>query len=242
MASQTVWIVGGATGFGAEIAKYYWKRGWNVCISSSDQTKISQFCSDLEDNRPNQFIYGCALDLAHYDRHESIIAKVLAKSQVDLLIVTAAISSAFSPPRPMLQGSLERYQKYLDINAIGPWNLTRSLFSLVNKDQVELSVIYFTSKAAWASTPNFGFYNTSKSLLHHLILNLFSETKHHYPHFKLKMAILEPGEASTEMNKGSTVHPIGILPAIRLIEDSDIYEKVLIVNKEREEKNFTYPV
>ena len=106
----------------------------------------------------------------------------------------------------------------------------------------ELFVIYFTSKAAWASTPNFGFYNTSKSLLHHLILNLFSETKHHYPHFKLKMAIVEPSEASTEMNKGSTVHPIGILPAIHLIEDSDIYERVLIVNKECEEKKFTYPV
>ena len=150
MAGKTVWIVGGATGFGAEISKYYWRTGWNVCISSSDQDKISQFCSDLADNRPNQFIYGCALDLAHHDRYESTIEKILENSPVDLLIVTAAISNAFSPPRPMLEGSLERYQKYLDVNAIGPWNLTRSLFSLVDKDQAELSVIYFTSKAAWA--------------------------------------------------------------------------------------------
>ena len=114
--------------------------------------------------------------------------------------------------------------------------------SIFNKKKNKFKSIFFTSKAAWSDLNGFGFYNTSKSLLHHLILNLSSEINKKYNEFIFSPYILEPGEANTRMNKDSFNNPNLILPSIDYILKDNYHRKTIFLDRDINYLKFCYKI
>jgi NAD(P)-dependent dehydrogenase (short-subunit alcohol dehydrogenase family) len=73
-------------------------------------------------------------------------------------------------------------------------------------------VVLLTSEAGWAYTPGFGPYNVSKSALNNFGASLAAECGARCPSADVQINVLIPGEARTEMNRGSTISPYTIAP------------------------------
>jgi len=239
MANQKkVWIIGGSTGFGASISNFYISQGWNVLISSTNENKLINFLKKTTPIHKHQLLNYKVLDLCNEESISKILNEVLQDCPIDLLIITSAISNAHSNKYPMLQEKISVFNKYIKTNSIGNWLVIRNLFPKITLLQKSLKIILFTSRAGWASTNHFGFYNISKSLLHHLILNLHTEIIEKFSNFFCPITILEPDEALSEMNKGSLVNPNTIVPIIKHIVKNHNENRVSFINKQGNYLNF----
>ena len=228
--NKKIWVIGGSTGFGASISNHYISEGWDVIISSSNEKKLSNFIKKSKTNSKNQKICFKVVNLSSETSITSTVCEILSDGPIDLLIITSAISNAKSSQYPMLKENLKVFEEFIKINSISNWLVIRSLFPKICSIQNSLKIILFSSKAGWSNTNHFGFYNISKSLLHHLALNLHEEIITKY-NINCSFTILEPGEALSEMNKGSLVDPKTIIPIIEHIEKNHLDKKVYFINK-----------
>jgi NAD(P)-dependent dehydrogenase (short-subunit alcohol dehydrogenase family) len=64
-----------------------------------------------------------------------------------------------------------------------------------------------SGRGGWAFTPGFGHYNATKAALNSLAGSLAAEAAARYPAADVQINVLNPGEARTEMNGGSTTSP-----------------------------------
>ena len=72
--------------------------------------------------------------------------------------------------------------------------------------------VFFTSEAGWAFTPGFGPYNVSKRpRSNNLGASLAAEVAARHPGADVQVNVLNPGEARTEMNQGSSVSPYSVV-------------------------------
>jgi len=71
-----------------------------------------------------------------------------------------------------------------------------------------------TSEAGWASTPGFGMYNISKAALNSLGHSMAMEYAARFPDDDIQINIVQPGEARTEMNKGSSDSPFSVVSLV----------------------------
>jgi NAD(P)-dependent dehydrogenase (short-subunit alcohol dehydrogenase family) len=75
-----------------------------------------------------------------------------------------------------------------------------------------------SSGAGWSSAPGFGPYNVSKVALNALCASFARELVATEPDLDAQLNVLEPGEARTEMNQGSTTSPWVVVPmTLRLL-------------------------
>ena len=47
LTKKRIWIIGGATGYGASISSYFYQQGHDVIISSSNEKKIKDYCNKV---------------------------------------------------------------------------------------------------------------------------------------------------------------------------------------------------
>lgn len=74
-----------------------------------------------------------------------------------------------------------------------------------------IRVLFMSSEAGWASSLGFGPYNVSKSAVNTLGASLAVECVAHFPTHDVQINVLVPGEARTEMNRGSTESPYSVV-------------------------------
>tara|TARA_Y100000294_G_scaffold177869_1_gene205338 strand:- start:1291 stop:2055 length:765 start_codon:yes stop_codon:yes gene_type:complete len=239
---KRIWIVGGATGYGAAISKHYYLNGHDIIISSSNRTKLQNFTNKIKnDNFKNSIDY-FKMDITNEDETINTTKKILLNKKLDILIISSALGNNASPQYPLLNGSTIDLTKFIKVNSFGSWIVTRSLFPKICQNQKKLDIIFFTSKAGWSNTLHFGFYNISKSLMHHIGINLYREIKEKHPNFRIKMAILEPGEARSEMNASSEVSAKCILPAIEYILKLNNYNNLMFIDRDKKILKFVNPL
>tara|TARA_Y100000590_G_scaffold424852_1_gene532247 strand:- start:30 stop:794 length:765 start_codon:yes stop_codon:yes gene_type:complete len=235
---KRIWVVGGSTGYGAAITEHYYLNGHNVIISSSNNKKLENYFNKLKNPNLDNFLEYIQMDLNNELKVEEVKENILSKGKIDSLIITSAIGNDLSPSYPLLESDTNIFNNFLKINSFGSWIVTRSLFPDICKIQDEIKIIFFSSKAGWSNTLNFAFYNLSKSLLHHIALNLFQEIKDKYPNFKLQLVVLEPGEAKSEMNRDSKINPKCILPVIDYIFKLKEYNEVVFLDRDKKRLKF----
>ncbi len=135
-------------------------------------------------------------------------ARLIARSRPSL---RGVVHSAATPPRhqfdwPLQEESIEFWHQVMETNVLGPWLVTRAALPLMIRGGA-VRVIFLSSGAGWASTAGFGQYNVSKAALNSLGASLAEECSLRYPEADVQMNVVDPGQARTEMNQGSTHSP-----------------------------------
>ncbi len=122
------------------------------------------------------------------------------------LINNAAIPQRSGCEFPLQQETLECWDEMMSVNVRAPWFLTRTAMPhLLNSG--EIKVLFITSGAGWSFAPGFGQYNISKAALNSLTACMAEECRARYPNVDVQINALDPGQARTEMNQGSSRSP-----------------------------------
>lgn len=236
---KRVWVIGGCTGYGKEIVLFFLRKNYEVIISSSNPLKLKDFSEKHQEFKNLKTI---RIDLSNEAIIERVCKKILGNTGLDHIFITSAISNSNASKLPFLTEKKSKIYKYFDINSIGPWLVIKNIFPKILKFQKSIKIYLFTSKAGWANNINFGFYNVSKSLLHHTIINLSEEIKINYEKFKCSFFLIEPGEAKTEMNKGSNISPKVIIPIIKYLENMESISRVEFIDRNFYKLKFCYKI
>ena len=206
------WVTGAGTGYGRCLAVALAAAGAQVFLTGRRKHKLEETLSEME-------LFGVSPDNCHivtaditiFSQVEEVCEKV--RSLCDTLyglINNAALPARGDISRPLLEGSIEDWNRIMSTNVTAPWFLTRTIFSHMTKGGAS-RVLFISSEAGWAFTPGFGPYNVSKAALNNLAASMAAECAMSYPNIDVQMNVLIPCEARTEMNQGSGNSPYKIV-------------------------------
>ena len=107
---KSVFITGGTTGIGAELAKYYVDRGWKVGVCGRDRLKFEESFTHQRDS-----ISFYQVDVADRDEVKKAIRDFSSSIGLDLLIANAGIGYKFKTKVPDFEFSY----KMVHVNLLG---------------------------------------------------------------------------------------------------------------------------
>lgn len=134
---------------------------------------------------------------------------------VDGAIANAAVPQNFGGAAPLADADEADLVRLLDVNVTGQLRLLRAAW---RRAPGRFRALAITSEAGWADTPGMGPYNVGKAALNSLAASFAAECARAAPHADVQINALIPGEARTEMNRGSADSPWAAVPmALALI-------------------------
>lgn len=207
LAGKRFWVVGAGTGFGQAISVALLLAGATVFVSGRRADKLAE-------TRQVAIAFGAPVErctLVPCDAtDEAQIAAAVRDCKVgdglDGLVVSAALSNPPSEGWPFQALSSARWDGLMRLNVTAPWLLTRAAMPAMLAGG-GARVVLLSSEAGWAWTPSVGPYNVSKAALNNLGMSLAGEYAASHPDSDVQINVLVPGEARTEMNRGSTDSP-----------------------------------
>lgn len=208
------WIPGGGTGYGRAIAHALCAARAHVWISGRRREKLNE---TIESGIGHGIDMSRCSALPADIRDEASLAAAMRDiarrtGKLDGLVLCAALPQ----PRPKDAGpgllSLDRpsWETLMATNVTGSWLCFRAAWPLLAAGP-GMRVIFFSSEAGWSFTPGFGPYNVSKAALNNLGASLAAETVTLLPERDTQINVLDPGEARTEMNQGSSHSPYSVV-------------------------------
>lgn len=213
LSGRTAWITGAGTGYGRCIAVALAAAGARVILSSRRIEKLNDSVAEMNSlgvSAANVAVI--PLDITDSGVVEAAAGEVRRRfGAADILVQSAAVSAAGLPPSPLTSMTPEQWNRIIDANLTGAWHMCRAALP----DMLAAGycrTLLLTSEAGWAFTPGFGPYNVSKSALNNLGASLAAECAARSPAADIQINVLIPGEARTEMNRGSTISPYTIVP------------------------------
>jgi NAD(P)-dependent dehydrogenase (short-subunit alcohol dehydrogenase family) len=214
LAGQAIWVTGAGSGFGAAIATILAAAGGRPILSGRRREKLEDArmaMRDLGVDPEYASIIPCDV------RDEVELARAAGEiagrfGYLSGLVVCAALPQPRPTPWPFADLHRESWQSLFDTNLTAPWLTTRAALPLM-LSAGRVRVLLLTSEAGWADTPGFGPYNVSKAALNSLGASLAAETAASHPAADIQINVLNPGEAKSEMNQGSTVSPYAAVAA-----------------------------
>lgn len=133
------------------------------------------------------------------------------------LVHGAARPARGGVPDPLCTERVEDWERIFRLNLHAPWQLTRECLPAFRRVGAA-RVVFMSSGAGWSSTPGHGPYNVSKAALNSLCACFARELAANEPGLDAGLNVIEPGEARTEMNQGSTLSPWLVVPmTLRLL-------------------------
>jgi len=209
--SRGFWVTGAGTGFGRAIATALAAAGATVYLSG----------------RRREMLEGCRAAVAEFGI-QSARCHVLPLDIENPTQITAAaaliahgtglhgVVNCAALPEPVGEWPLTeidpaQWARLLSVNVTGSWLVTRAALPVLARSGA-MRVLFLTSEAGWASTSGFGPYNVSKAALNSLAMSLAEEVAARHPGLDVQINVLIPGEARSDMNRGSTESPFAAVP------------------------------
>ena len=185
---KVVWITGGGTGIGSELAKILVKNDWLVVISGRRIEKLEQIKRFDSNN-----IFSFKLDISSEKECKEVAKKILFKfKKLDLLILNAATYN----PGSLNLNNLTSIKNILNINIMGQINCISSIIQNMKKKK-EGHIVFISSPAGFRGLPNAGIYGVSKSALTFLSELMYLE----FQRFNIKVQVVHPGFIKTPMTE-----------------------------------------
>jgi len=206
------WVTGAGTGYGRAISLALAAAGAKVFLTGRREQK-------LRDTLDEGISLG--IDVAHCI---PIVADISIESDLLRAIETISqyvphlhglINNAALPQPdfglfPLAEQTHTAWAELFAVNVTAQWLASRAALPLMaNLDGFRL--LFMSSEAGWAATPGFGAYNISKSAVNSLGASFAAECSAHYSDQDVQVNVLVPGEACTEMNRGSTESPYSVV-------------------------------
>lgn len=155
---KVVLVTGSARGIGREIAITFAKSGYNVAVNYRTKSdELDELKSEIEGNNVK-----CALiqgDVANYDDAEKMVKETVEKlGKIDVLVNNAGITK----DGLLMRMSKEDFEKVIDINLIGTFNVTRNAIPFMVK-QKSGRIISISSVVGVAGNAGQTNYSASKA-------------------------------------------------------------------------------
>lgn len=219
LSGKSYWITGAGTGYGRCIAVALASAGAKVILTGRRVGKLQESIEEMSSlNIPTNNCQVLQADLTNSEGILEACVKLKTISDtLDGVVNNAAIPEKPGSKYPLMDGSLEYWNKIIATNVTAPWLLTRTIFPhMLNSGHGK--VLFITSEAGWANpTPGNGMYKVSKTALNGLGRAIAMEFAHSHKDDDIQMNVLVPGEARTEMNQGSTRSPYSIVSMALLL-------------------------
>ena len=195
-------VTGASRGLGRAIAIEYAKQGANLVINSRSSSQSDLERTETSIKKMGVDVLSVLADVSIRADVERLAAQALSRyQQVDVLVNNA---SALGPtPMPYLVDyPLEDFEKVINTNLFGPFQLTRTLVGQM-LSRHSGSIINISSDAGVTGYPTWGAYGISKAALDHLTLTWAAELNDS----GVRINSVDPGDMNTAMKRAS--EPVG---------------------------------
>lgn len=150
---RAVFITGGTTGIGMELAKHYLAQGWKVGVCGRDRLK---FETNFDAHRDNVTFY--SVDVSNRETLKAAIGDFSKSIGLDLLIANAGIGYKFKTKIP----DFEYSYKMVHINLLGVmYSVEAALDVMIPRGKGQLAII--SSIAGYNGLPGVSAYSATKS-------------------------------------------------------------------------------
>lgn len=201
-------VTGGGTGFGRAAALALVALGARVTLAARRPDVLEQVGADAAAaGLAADAIDTLPLDLRSPAAIAAAAGVLAAGPPLSGIVHAAALPSTPGCRAPLQEGSVEAWDALLETNVRGPWLLTRHLVPRMLATG-GARVVLLTSAAGWSGTAGFGVYNVSKAALNALCASLAGELARDHAGFDIQVNAVDPGEARSEMNRGSDADPL----------------------------------
>lgn len=151
--THTVFITGGTSGIGLELAKIYLKQGWRVGVCGREEEKFRQH---FDPKRDNIQFYG--VDVAERESLRKAILDFSRPTGLGVLIASAGISYPHKTKVP----DFERTYRMVHVNLLGVmYAFEAALETMIPQGQGQLVAI--SSLAGFAGFPGISGYSATKA-------------------------------------------------------------------------------
>ena len=198
-------ITGASRGIGKAVAQIFALHGYNLYLSSKNETHLLQAVEELQTDYPNISIDAKAFDLGN--KQEANLFGDWVSNNADTIDVLVNNVGTF------VQGNISNepdgaLEQMLHVNLNSAYHTTRALLP---KMMAEKNGHIFTmcSIASLAAYPNGGAYSISK----YALLGFTKNLRHELMQYNIKVTAIIPGAVYTDSWKGSGVSESRIMEA-----------------------------
>lgn len=209
---RSFWITGAGTGYGRCLACALAAAGAQVFLTGRRAHKLQESIDEMRTlGIPTDKCFIIPADISDEAQILNACERVKNLSPgLSGLVNNAAVPSHPGISSPLQNDSPQYWDHMMRVNVTAPWLLTRTIFPHMLRSG-RVRVLFLSSGAGWAGTPGFGLYNISKAAINSLGHSMAMEYAATLPGEDIQMNVLVPGEARTEMNRGSTVSPYSVV-------------------------------
>lgn len=152
---KIVWITGGGSGLGQEMAKEFGREGATVIVSGRRVENLQETCDAVRALGAQAEAVAC--DVRDEDAVDDAVQQILdTHGQLDVVVANAGYSAA----GPIERLSAQVWRDQLDTNVVGLTNTIRSSLPALRETQGRIALI--GSVAGLISMPGTGPYHASK--------------------------------------------------------------------------------
>ncbi|MFZ4929070.1 oxidoreductase [Chryseobacterium sp. Mn2064] len=183
---KPVWFITGcSTGFGRELAKQLFEKGYNVIVTARNTTKLSDLVAGHEDNS-----LVLPLDVTNKEQVQTAVAKAEETfGRIDVLVNNAGFGYFSS----VEEGEDEKIRAQFETNVFGLIYVTQAVLPGMRKNKSG-HIVNFSSIGGLRSFPALGFYHGTKYAVEGISETLALETEP----FGVKVTLVEPGPFRTD--------------------------------------------
>jgi NAD(P)-dependent dehydrogenase (short-subunit alcohol dehydrogenase family) len=207
-AGKVIWVTGAGTGFGAAIATILAAAGARPVLSGRRRDRLEAARDGmraLDIDPAGILIVPC--DVRDEQQLQAAVGQIEADAgALHGLVICAALPQRGAGSWPLSDMPRDTWDAMIATNVTAPWLSARTALPVMLRSQAA-RIVLLTSEAGWADTPGFGPYNLTKAALNSLGASLAAELAARHGDADIQVNVLNPGEAKSEMNQGSTVSP-----------------------------------
>lgn len=192
---KSVFITGGTTGMGMELAKYYHNEGWKVGVCGREKSKYDEHFESFPD-----VTFYC-VDVSNREELRTAIHHFSKTIGLDLLIANAGIGYKYKTKIP----DFEYSYKMVHINLLGVmYAFEAALDIMIPRSQGQLVAV--ASIAGYNGLPGVSAYSATKAAVQKYCESLHLDLKE----FGITVTTINPGFVDTPLTKTNT-HPMPFL-------------------------------
>jgi len=210
---KRILITGAASGLGAELARFYAEKGFNVCLADIQQQDGEQLAQKLTDQYGVDAFFQL-LDVTSEEQWHSA-AQVVAKrwQGLDILVNNAGVASSGE----IDQQPMSDFQWTMDINVMGVVKGCYVFTPMLK--QSSGSIVNVASMAGLLHMPTMAAYNASKAAVVALSETLYAELDAYDVH----VSVLCPAFFQTNLTKTMRAsNGVGVSVANKLMKASKV--------------------
>ncbi len=191
---KLIYITGGSSGIGLEMAKIFAARGADLLLLARNENKLKEAKSAIEQSRrlPSQKVWTMSVDVADNADVEKKMGKAVAECGApDILINSAGINKYADHFRNI---NHDMFDEVIKINLYGVRNVTHAL--LESMIQKKGHIVILSSAAGLFGMFGYTAYGTSKAAL----LGFAESLRYEIKPLGMHVTVICPPEVDTPMN------------------------------------------